>query len=167
MKAKILGTISALALSASLLPTVISSTDVAHAQSGFVPNAPFVTDAGIDGATPDRHYIEVAVATFPISGLIIECTNLAGVGQTMVTDEAGGEIEATSEVSEGSEGGTSVTVNFSQPIEPGNTLRVVLDGVEVNRRGGQMLYRVSAVNSDLPYSFPVGAAMLLEPDLTN
>ena len=165
MKAKIFGTISALALSAAILPAV-STTNVAHAQSGFVPNAPFVTGAGIAGATPDRHFIEVAVASFPISGLIIECTNLAGVSQTMVTDQFG-EVTASSEVSEGSEGGTTVTVNFSQPINTGNTLCVVLDGVEVNRQGGQMLYRVSALNSDIPYAFPVGAAMLIEPSRVN
>lgn len=167
MNIKILGTLSALALSASVLPGILSTTDVAHAQSSFVPNAPFVTGAGIAGAVQDRHFIEVAVASFPINGLVIECTNLAGVTQTTITDQFGGEVEATFEVSEGSEGGTAINVDLGQPISPGNTLRIVMDGVEVNRQGGQMLYRVSALNSEIPYAFPVGTAMLLEPTLAN
>ncbi|NEO66621.1 MAG: hypothetical protein F6J98_42110, partial [Moorea sp. SIO4G2] len=52
-------------------------------------------------------------------------------------------------------------------VKPGNVLRIVMDGVEQNREGGAMLYRVSALTENISYPFPVGTAMLLEPVLND
>ncbi|NEQ17631.1 MAG: hypothetical protein F6K44_29535, partial [Moorea sp. SIO3E2] len=61
----------------------------------------------------------------------------------------------------------ALTVTLNEPVKPGNVLRIVMDGVEQNREGGAMLYRVSALTENISYPFPVGTAMLLEPVLND
>ncbi len=168
MKKQVFGAVSALAFTASVLPIAIPSlVPVAQAQAGFVPNAPYVASAGIAGAAGDRHFITVAVAAFPINAVVIECTNLAGVRKATVTNQFGERVAATTAVSKSPEGGMALTVTLNKPVQPGNVLRIVMDGVEQNREGGAMLYRVSALTDNISYPFPVGTAMLLEPVLND
>jgi len=158
-----LGVCSALVLSsAAIIPLSLTVSPSPVRAQGFVPNAPFVTAAGV--IRGDRHYIEVAVAAFDLNGLIIECTNLAGVRSVDVTNQFGESIQASSSVSGSPEGGSALTINFNEPINPGNQIRIVMNGVEQQRDGGGQFYRVSAETGGIPYPFPVGTARLIERD---
>lgn len=162
MKRLTLGALSAVAISGALVPALVPAlTPVARAQ-GFTPNAPFVANAGIIGPRGTRHFIEVSVAAFPVTGVTVECTNLGGVDRVDVTDQFGNRIGADFDVKRGSEGGTALLVSFNEQVNPGTTLRLVMNGVERQLDGGAMFYRVSAQTENIPYPFPVGTARLTE-----
>ncbi len=160
------GAVAAFAIAGSALPAILPViTPTAQALQGFSPNAPFIKSAGIEGAKGDSHFITVGVEVFPVSAFVIECTNLAGVEKATVTTASGAKLAASSSVSASPEGGTALTVTLAEPIVPGTTITVVMDGVDRNEAGGAMFYRVSALNDNIPYPFPVGTAMLLERSL--
>lgn len=162
MKRLTLGALSAVAISGALVPALVPALTPAARAQGFTPNAPFVANAGIVGPQGTRHFIEVSVAAFPVTGFVIECTNLGGVDRVDVTDQFGSRIPASFDVKRGDEGGTAVVVSLNDQVNPGTTVRFVMNGVERQLDGGAMFYRVSAMTPNVPYPFPVGTARLTE-----
>jgi len=156
-----LGGLAVLAVAGVTAPIATLTATPVHAQ-GFAANAPFVSGAGVASASQDEHFINITVAAFPLEGLVIECENLSGVESVTITDQFGNTIENSFSAAGGDPAGTALTVNFAQPVPEGNEIRVVLNGVERVRGLGEMLYRVSAIRSDLSYAFPVGTARLIE-----
>jgi len=157
-----LGAISALALAGAVAPALVPATVPAARAQSFAASAPLVQGAGVAGARGTSHFIEVSVNGFSLSGLNVECTNLAGVSSVDITDQFGNTIANTISVSEGSDGGSAVAISFAQDVPPGTMLRLVMNDIERQLDGGNMFYRVTAETPAVDYSFPVGTAFLIE-----
>jgi acyl dehydratase len=67
----------------------------------------------------------------------------------------GKEVEANVAISKG-----MVTINFPKPVAPNECLKVTLSGVKMDHQGGTALYRVSAIQTGLVGTIPIGTAMV-------
>lgn len=119
-------------------------------------SAPFIVDSGLAGSSGDRHFITVAVTGFPLEQLTITLPDdMRTLEAAKVTNQMGKEIEANVAISKG-----IATLKFPKPVTPNEFLKVTLSGVRMDRQGGTALYRVSAINTGLAGTIPIGTAMV-------
>jgi hypothetical protein len=156
MKSSLVAVVSALMLAGSGFPGEILS---AQAQMTMHFSAPFISNSGLVGAAMDRHFFTVAVTGFPLKSLMVTLPNdLRQLDGAMVVDRTGQEIEANVVIGEG-----NVSIGFPQPVQPDTYLTVRLSGVRMERLGGTVLYRVSAVKEGLSGDLPLGTVMIRLP----
>ena len=160
MKRSVIGTVSAFVLAGTAMSALGS---VAQAQIRMNFSAPFVSDSGLVGASLNEHFFTVAVTGFPLETLFVELPDeMQTLGGATVTDSSGQEIESNVQISEG-----QLTIAFPQPIELDTYVTVNLNGVEMNRYGENVIYRVYAEKQGLTGPLPIGAAMVRVPDRTS
>lgn len=155
MRRLVFGTVSALLLTGTVIPTLVAT---AHAQmtASVKASAPFIVDAGLDRSIGDRHFITVAVTGFSLEQLLITLPDdMRTLEAAKVTNQMGKEVEANVAISKG-----MVTINFPKPVAPNEFLKVTLSGVKMDHQGGTALYRVSAIQTGLVGTIPIGTAMV-------
>ncbi len=156
MKRSLLGTVSAFVLAGAVVPVVAPP---AEAQMTMHFSAPFISNSGIVGAAAERHFFTVAVTGFPLESLMITLPNDMRVLEgAVVTNQMGQEIPTDVEIGNG-----NLTIAFPQPVEPDDYLTVELSGVKMDRTGGTVLYRVSAMKQGLTGPVPIGSANVRLP----
>jgi Protein of unknown function (DUF2808) len=159
MKISLVSALSALAITNSAL---LGLLPMAKADVSMNFSAPFITNSGIANASGDKHYFTVSVTGLPIEGLRVNIPNEMRIleGATVV-DRDGNEIPVNVTTTEG-----QLDLNFSQPIQPENDLTVRLAGVNMDRLGGSVIYRVLGMEKGLRGYIPIGTAVVRLRDQT-
>lgn len=154
----------ALALTA---PSVLANEVAANKPSPkssnmtFSFSAPFISSSGLLG---DHHVIDVMVVGMALEDLEVTIPpQMARFNTVRVLDGAGQEIPGTLDYSQ-----SLVSIKFDQPVEPGQTVRLDISGVDLNREEGEiLLYGVTARRVGLRGSIPVGTARIHGPFRNN
>ena len=123
----------------------------------FSFSAPFISSSGLLG---DHHIIDVMVVGMGLEDLDVTIpSQMARFNRVRVLDGTGREIPASIEASR-----SLVSVKFDQPVEPGQTVRLDISGVNTNQEEGQiLLYGVTARRVGLRGSIPIGTARIHGP----
>ena len=149
----IVSTLSALTLTGAALVGFPSAAK-AVLQMNFT--APFVSNSGVLDAVGRKHFFTVFVTSLPLEGLRVNIPNdMRILDGATIEDREGNSIAANVTMEEG-----TIQLAFDEPVQPETYLTVKLDGVEMDRSGGIVTYRVFGMWQDLNGTIPIGTAQV-------
>lgn len=124
------------------------------------PNDANITHLGksaaipIDSLVPDAtHKFDVHVQGKALSKLVIDIPEGVSVRGIKVKNKSGQQIPATVSIN-----GRKATVAFAEPVAPGNSLTVFMNGVDGPDYGQTLNYQVSAKKVGMNGNIPLGLA---------
>lgn len=112
-------------------------------------------------ANDNRFVIELSAGTLPIKDLaIILPQQMNELGKMSITDNSGQDIKA--EIQNDKD---QVLITFSEPIEPGNALKIRFTDINTQLTTGEtLLYKLSVQQEGLLQRIPIGTARIDVPD---
>lgn len=127
----------------------------------FSFSAPFISSSGLLG---DHHIIDVMVVGMALEDLEVTIpAQMARFNRVRVLDGDRQDIPSTLDISS-----SLISVKFDQPVEPGQTIRLDISGVNTDREEGViLLYGVTARRVGLRGSIPIGTARIHGPFRNN
>lgn len=163
MQRFIYSTFSALILAAATVAPTAQATQplvdsAAFNKMEFSFTAPFISSSGL---LNNHHIIRVMVVGMALEDLRLSIPpQMTKFNQVRVTDGSGKAIPAKIVASK-----ERVAIAFDQPVQPGTTLTVEIDGIRTEQEEGAiLLYGVTAKRVGLAGEIPIGTARIQVPN---
>ncbi|MBD1847999.1 DUF2808 domain-containing protein [Cyanobacteria bacterium FACHB-63] len=162
MQRFIYSSFSALILVAATLATATQAAEplvnsATFNRMEFSFTAPFISSSGL---LNNHHVIRVMVVGMALEDLRLSIPpQMTKFNQVRVTDSSGKAIPAKIAASK-----EQVAIVFDQPVQPGTTLSVEIDGIRTEQEEGNiLLYGVTAKRVGLAGQIPIGTARIQVP----
>jgi hypothetical protein len=125
----------------------------------FSFTAPFISSSAL---LNNHHIIRVMVVGMALEDLRLSIPpQMTKFNQVRVTDSSGRAIPAKIAASK-----ERVAIVFDQPVQPGTTVSVTIDGIRAEQGSGEiLLYGVTAKRVGLVGEIPIGTARIQVPSL--
>ncbi|MEM7715116.1 MAG: hypothetical protein AAF349_16310 [Cyanobacteria bacterium P01_A01_bin.68] len=121
--------------------------------------SPLITRSTVNN--DDEFIIELGAGTLPVKDLaVILPQQMTSLGNVSIKDNSGENVKA--EIQKDKD---QVLITFSEPVEPGNALKIRLTDINTQSIMGEtLLYQLSVQQEGLLQRVPIGTARIDVPD---